>query len=119
MITQECQIPLLERPIDIIPSTILRIRLFYVFILFAGLRMPCHSRLACIPGGLELIRSAVPLVQVWISFFGLSFSFFLLTRHLWGALVLVRPYLKRVHSLAHGSSTESSSFFFITYKQSV
>lgn len=70
MITQECQIPLLERPIDIIPSTILRIRLFYVFNLFAGLRMPCHSRLACIPGGLELIRSAVPLVQVWISFLG-------------------------------------------------
>lgn len=32
--------------------------------------MPPHSRLACIPGSLDSIRSAVPLVQIWISFLG-------------------------------------------------
>lgn len=86
--------------------------------------MPRHSRLACIPGGLDSIRSAVPLVQVWISFLGYHLVSFCSRDTLWGALVLVRRdfygqqdmYLKRVHSLVHGSLTETSSFFFIVYE---
>lgn len=62
-----------------------------MFDLFVGLRMPCHSRLACIPGGLDSIRSAVPLVQVWISFLGYRLVSFRSRDTLWGALVLVRP----------------------------
>jgi hypothetical protein len=41
-----------------------------MLVLLVGLRIPRHSRLACIPGGLDSICSAVPLVQVWISFLG-------------------------------------------------